>query len=57
MLTHRLAVEADLPALAALMDRAIGENLKPFLTPAQITASYAIMGLDTAWWRIAPTSL
>jgi len=48
MLTHRLALEADLPALSALMNRAIAENLKPFLTPAQIVASHAIMGLDTA---------
>jgi GNAT superfamily N-acetyltransferase len=48
MLTARLATEADLPALRALMNLAIGENLKPFLTPAQIEASHAIMGLDTA---------
>ena len=47
-LAARLATETDLPALAALMRRAIAENLKPFLTPAQIAASYAIMGLDTA---------
>ena len=44
----RLAREADLPALAALMDLAIAENLKPFLNAAQIAASHAIMGLDTA---------
>ena len=47
-LTHRLATEDDLPALAALTDRAIAENLKPFLSAAQIEASRAIMGLDTA---------
>ena len=29
------------------MARAIAENLKPFLTPAQIEASHAVMGLDT----------
>jgi GNAT superfamily N-acetyltransferase len=47
MLTSRLATEADLAALTALMDLAIDENLKPFLTAAQIAASHAIMGLDT----------
>ena len=47
-LAARLATEADLPALAALMELAIGENLKPFLDPAQIAASHKIMGLDTA---------
>jgi GNAT superfamily N-acetyltransferase len=46
-LSARLATESDLPALAALMEIAIAENLKPFLTPAQITASRAIMGLDS----------
>jgi 1-acyl-sn-glycerol-3-phosphate acyltransferase len=45
--THRLATEADLPALRILMDEAIGELQKGFLTPEQITASRAIMGLDT----------
>lgn len=48
MLTTRLAVEADLPALKALMALAIAENLKPYLTPAQIDASRKVMGLDTA---------
>lgn len=46
-LDHRLATRADLPALTALMEAAIAENQKPFLTPAQITSSRAIMGLDT----------
>jgi GNAT superfamily N-acetyltransferase len=46
-LTHRLAVSADLPVLKALMDEAIGELLKPYLTPGQIQSSRAIMGLDT----------
>lgn len=48
VLTHRLANEADLAALTALMELAIAENLKPFLTAGQIAASRAIMGLDTA---------
>ena len=46
-LTHRLAVDADLPALTALMDAAIGELQRGFLTAAQIEASRLIMGLDT----------
>jgi len=46
-LTHRLAITADLPALAALMDAAIGELQQGFLTPDEITASRAIMGLDS----------
>ena len=46
-LTLRVATEADIPALRALMNAAIGELLKPFLTPEQIAASHAVMGLDT----------
>lgn len=46
-LTHRIATRADLDALRALMDAAIGELQKPFLDPVQIEASRAIMGLDT----------
>jgi GNAT superfamily N-acetyltransferase len=46
-LAARLAVEADAPVLRAVMEAAIAENLKPFLTPELIAASHAIMGLDT----------
>lgn len=46
-LTHRLAQLDDLPALHALMNRAIAELQKPFLTAEQIEASYKVMGLDT----------
>ena len=46
-LTHRLAVEADLPALKSLMDRAISELQRGFLSAAEIAASHAVMGLDT----------
>jgi GNAT superfamily N-acetyltransferase len=46
-LAHRLAVREDLPALAALMEEAIGELQRPYLDAAQIAASRAIMGLDT----------
>lgn len=45
--THRVAVAADIPAIAALMARAIGALQGDFLTPAQIKASHAVMGLDT----------
>jgi GNAT superfamily N-acetyltransferase len=47
MLTSRLATEDDLPALQALMTRAIDELQRGFLDEAQIAASHAVMGLDT----------
>jgi GNAT superfamily N-acetyltransferase len=47
MLTSRLATEDDLPALQALMARAIDELQRGFLDEAQIAASHAVMGLDT----------
>jgi GNAT superfamily N-acetyltransferase len=43
----RLAEVADAPALEELMAAAIAENMKPFLSPKLIAASYAVMGLDT----------
>lgn len=46
-LTLRLAVEADLPALRDLMARSIGELQTSFLDPAQLAASFEVMGLDT----------
>lgn len=46
-LSIRLAVADDMPALTVLMNRAIGELLKPFLTPEQVKGSYEIMGLDS----------
>ena len=46
-LLHRLATRADLAALTALMDAAIGELQKPFLSQAEIASSRMIMGLDT----------
>lgn len=45
--THRLAQPGDIPAIAKLMEAAIGELQRGFLSPEQITASRAIMGLDT----------
>jgi GNAT superfamily N-acetyltransferase len=47
MLNHRLATEADLPALRDLMALAIDTLQKGFLDDAQIVASRAVMGLDT----------
>jgi GNAT superfamily N-acetyltransferase len=47
MLSHRLAVAEDIPALRALMDRAMHTLLPAFLTPAQVRASFELMGLDT----------
>src|SRR5262245_53240176 len=47
MFTHRLATEADLPAIKALMNVAIAEHLKAFLDAAQVELSKSIMGLDT----------
>lgn len=46
-LTHRLARRAELDALRVLMDAAIGELQKDFLSDAEIAASRLLMGLDT----------
>ncbi|HMI96451.1 MAG TPA: GNAT family N-acetyltransferase [Micropepsaceae bacterium] len=46
-LNDRLATLADIPELRLLMNAAIGELLKPFLSPAEIDASFHVMGLDT----------
>jgi GNAT superfamily N-acetyltransferase len=46
-LTARPAVTADLPLLRPLVDAAIGELQRGFLTEAQIAASRAVMGVDT----------
>ena len=45
--SHRLATNADITALAALMNAAIGELLPAHLTSAQVAASFEIMGLDS----------
>ena len=37
----------DVPALTALMEAAIADLLRPFLTAEQVAASRALMGLDT----------
>jgi GNAT superfamily N-acetyltransferase len=46
-LTHRQARHDDIPQLKTLMDVAIRELLKPFLTSEEIVASFNVMGLDT----------
>jgi GNAT superfamily N-acetyltransferase len=46
-LQARTARPGDLAALNTLMDLAIAELLKPFLSAAEIASSRAIMGLDT----------
>lgn len=43
----RIATEDDIPAIAALMERAISELQTCFLTPEQIASSRLSMGLDT----------
>lgn len=46
-LRHRLARRDDLPELRHLVTAAIEQLQRPFLTPEQIAASHAIMGVDT----------
>lgn len=46
-LASRLAVAADLPALGEVIDLAIGQLQKPFLSPDQIDTSRSFMGVDT----------
>ena len=45
--SHRIATEADIPALVGLMDLAISGPLAAFLTADQIAASRMLMGLDS----------
>lgn len=47
MLTLRIATGADEPVMRDIMNRAIAELLKPYLTPDAVTASFEIMGLDS----------
>ena len=47
MLTHRLAEEADIPALRELMTLSINQLQDDVLTPDQVRASHAVMGIDT----------
>ncbi|MFK8011491.1 MAG: GNAT family N-acetyltransferase [Marinicellaceae bacterium] len=45
-LTHRLAKQSDVNAIIKLMKVSILENMKSFLTPAEIEASHETMGVD-----------
>lgn len=45
-LTHRIAKPDDVPAIAELMRAAITENMKAFLTPAEVEAAKETMGVD-----------
>ena len=45
--SHRLATRDDIEPLRELMNAAISELQTPFLDPAQLAASRALMGLDT----------
>lgn len=47
MLTVRIATEADIPAMTALMALAIDTLQAGFLGPEQVIASRAVMGLDS----------
>ncbi|KAJ9449363.1 hypothetical protein DIPPA_63956 [Diplonema papillatum] len=44
--THRVATPADEPAIVALMRASISENMKGFLTVAEIVAAQETMGVD-----------
>ncbi|HVF37356.1 MAG TPA: GNAT family N-acetyltransferase [Sphingomicrobium sp.] len=44
---HRLASENDRVVLEQIMDRAIGQLQLDFLSPEQVAASRAFMGIDT----------
>ncbi|MBL4619805.1 MAG: hypothetical protein JKX88_06885, partial [Marinicaulis sp.] len=46
-LTHRIATRDDIPSIIELMQLAIAENMKDFLSSEEITAAQATMGLDT----------
>jgi GNAT superfamily N-acetyltransferase len=45
-LTYRLATPADVPGIAKLMRVSILENMKPFLSSAEIEAAQETMGVD-----------
>lgn len=45
--THRIAAPDDIPALRAVMTRAIERLQSDFLNPAQVAASHKVMGLDS----------
>jgi len=44
--SHRLALATDIPAIIELMQLSIAENMKAFLSPAEIEAAKETMGVD-----------
>ena len=44
---HKVATHDDQPILTTIMGRAMGALMSPFLSPAEVEASHAVMGLDT----------
>ncbi|MGB1013263.1 MAG: GNAT family N-acetyltransferase [Nannocystaceae bacterium] len=44
--THRIATQADVPAITELMRVSIGENMRAFLSPAEVEAAKETMGVD-----------
>ena len=44
--THRIATADDVPAIMELMGVAIAENMKSFLSAAEIDAAQETMGVD-----------
>jgi GNAT superfamily N-acetyltransferase len=47
-LTHRLARQADVPAIKELMHLSIAENMKAFLTAEEVVAAQETMGVDNS---------
>ncbi len=45
-LSHRIAVKSDVPAIIALMQDSIAENMKAYLSPSEIEAAKETMGVD-----------
>lgn len=46
VLTHRVATPADVDDIAELMRASIRENMKAFLSPAEVEAAQETMGVD-----------
>lgn len=45
--SHRIATDDDIPVIMEIMRASIAENMKAFLSAAEITAAQESMGLDT----------
>ncbi|MFK7863425.1 MAG: GNAT family N-acetyltransferase [Pseudohongiellaceae bacterium] len=44
--SHRIATDKDIPAITGLMQASIAENMKAYLSPAEIEAAKETMGVD-----------